>query len=159
MTWVACFALIAIGWLLGEFFIWIAEQAVALGLAVWDRLDGAMERLTAEDVCDEEYDEAVSLSYGQEPSQLYVSPLLQDGWEHCETAQTAATNPIYAPLRRTCDRGSPSNAPGIWSCSRVEGHEGPCALHPVTIEMTPDQMYALGSDLLRELAPPATDDA
>jgi hypothetical protein len=29
----------------------------------------------------------------------------------------------------------------------------------VTIEMTPDQMYALGSDLLRELAPPATDDA
>jgi hypothetical protein len=108
MTWVACFALIAIGWLLGEFFIWIAEQAVALGLAVWDRIDGALERLTAEDVCDEEYDDAVSLSYGQEP----------------------------------CRRGSPSNAPGVWSCSRVEGHEGPCALHPV--DDTAQRIYGAG---------------
>jgi hypothetical protein len=119
MTWVAAAVLIAIGWLLGEAFFWIARQAVRLGLAVFERVDGALERLTAEDVCDEEYDDAVALSYGQDEPRA-----------------------IYAPLRRTCDRGSPANAPGVWSCSRVEGHDGPCALHPV--DETAQRIYGAG---------------
>jgi hypothetical protein len=136
----------------------LADRIAAGLLWIWERIDGALEGALRDDiltcaacgeavdrrnalrvceVCDREYDEAVAEAYGQRP------PLLQDG--RSPRRRRPATLSTRRCAAATCDRGKQAAAsawPGVWRCSRLANHSGPCALHPV--DETAQSIYGAG---------------